>query len=463
MIECDFMIIGSGPAGSVLASELTYKGFKVSLIDRANNLKKTDKNSFIYSPYVEECPNHYTPVFSNQLGGNSALWNNKVYLISEDEFIAGEWLFSYEELLKHSLELAKKLEIDHTQIHDIIEVDGLKYSKSKRIKKLGNIFNYLKIKENKNIKIYSNSSPIKLKMKNKRIVSATILSLKEKKKIEIKIKRSIIFCAGGLGNPNIIQNLINDKNNLIGKNLCDHSHINLVEIKKEANKNLNFFGKYFINSSNDSIERNLFTQKEKYFVGVNFDYLPDPARTLKRVFIKSRTILSKYILSLVIKYYSFLYKIINKFLSVLKIKGRYSFEFFFSQNKNKNNSIELNANKFDKFGLNKSNIKWKVAEDERIIYNDLIGYFAGKNGRLFNSQKDYSFDINKIFAGLHPSCTTTISQSVMDGCVDPNLKLHGYDNIYVGGSSVFQNNGFTNPTWTIMTLSNRLAHHLSKK
>ena len=72
-------------------------------------------------------------------------------------------------------------------------------------------------------------------------------------------------------------------------------------------------------------------------------------------------------------------------------------------------------------------------------------------------------DINKIFAGLHPSCTTTISQSVMDGCVDPNLKLHGYDNIYVGGSSVFQNNGFTNPTWTIMTLSNRLAHHLSKK
>ena len=188
MIECDFMIIGSGPAGSVLASELTYKGFKVSLIDRANNLKKTDKNSFIYSPYVEECPNHYTPVFSNQLGGNSALWNNKVYLISEDEFIAGEWLFSYEELLKHSLELAKKLEIDHTQIHDIIEVDGLKYSKSKRIKKLGNIFNYLKIKENKNIKIYSNSSPIKLKMKNKRIVSATILSLKEKKKLRLKLK-----------------------------------------------------------------------------------------------------------------------------------------------------------------------------------------------------------------------------------------------------------------------------------
>ena len=68
-MKCDFLIVGSGPAGSVLASELASRGFKVCIVDRANNQKKSDKNSFIYSPYIKQCPNYYTPVFSNQLGG----------------------------------------------------------------------------------------------------------------------------------------------------------------------------------------------------------------------------------------------------------------------------------------------------------------------------------------------------------------------------------------------------------
>ena len=98
-MECDFLIIGSGPAGSVLAWELANQGHKISMVDRADNIEKTNKNSFIYSPYVKKCPNYYTPIFSNQLGGNSALWNNKVYLISDKEFNVGEWPFSYDELI----------------------------------------------------------------------------------------------------------------------------------------------------------------------------------------------------------------------------------------------------------------------------------------------------------------------------------------------------------------------------
>ena len=49
------------------------------------------------------------------------------------------------------------------------------------------------------------------------------------------------------------------------------------------------------------------------------------------------------------------------------------------------------------------------------------------------------------------------------GDVDFNLKLFDYNNVYVCGSSVFPKNGFTNPTWTIMTLSNKLSFFLSKK
>jgi len=460
-MECDFMIVGSGPAGAVLAWELSNKGFKVCLIDRATNLEETNKNSFIYSPYINECPDYYTPVFSNQLGGNSALWHQKVYLISANEFNSGEWPFNYEELIKYSHKLAKKFEIDHKDINDISEVDGLNYSKSKRIKKLGNIFNYLKIKENKNIKLYTKASPVKIETRDKKVTSVTLMSLEENRRIEVKINKSVIFCAGGLGNPHIIKNLIKDENNLIGKNLCDHSHINLTEIKKNQYSKFTHFGKYFINNK-QQFEQNLFIEKNKYFVGVNFDFILDPTRILKRFYLKVRGLLPKLALSLVIKYYFFFYKLVVSILSILQIKGKYSLEFFFSQKKNKDNLISLNTHKIDQFGLKKSDINWGITEKERSIYNDLIGHLVGKNGKLLNDKNKYFFTENKIYAGLHPSCTTSTGKDKLNGSVDLNLKLFDYDNIYVSGSSVFNNNGFTNPTWTIMALSYRLADHLSK-
>lgn len=47
------------------------------------------------------------------------------------------------------------------------------------------------------------------------------------------------------------------------------------------------------------------------------------------------------------------------------------------------------------------------------------------------------------------------------GVVDPNLKMHDLDNLYVAGSSVFPTAGLANPTMTIIALSIRLAQHIA--
>ena len=53
-----------------------------------------------------------------------------------------------------------------------------------------------------------------------------------------------------------------------------------------------------------------------------------------------------------------------------------------------------------------------------------------------------------------------MSADPAQGVVDANLKVHSLANLYVAGSSVFASTGISNPTFTIITLSIRLAEHL---
>jgi len=44
-----------------------------------------------------------------------------------------------------------------------------------------------------------------------------------------------------------------------------------------------------------------------------------------------------------------------------------------------------------------------------------------------------------------------------DSVVDKNLKVHGVENLFITGSSVFRTSGHCHPTFTIVQLSLRLA------
>ena len=63
----------------------------------------------------------------------------------------------------------------------------------------------------------------------------------------------------------------------------------------------------------------------------------------------------------------------------------------------------------------------------------------------------------------HHIGTTRMSASTdpTGGVVDQNLKIHGIDNMYVAGASVFCGTGLSNPTMTIITLSVRLGEYLA--
>jgi choline dehydrogenase-like flavoprotein len=60
----------------------------------------------------------------------------------------------------------------------------------------------------------------------------------------------------------------------------------------------------------------------------------------------------------------------------------------------------------------------------------------------------------------HHMGTTRMHRDPRRGVVDADCRVHGVDNLYVAGSSVFPTSGSANPTLTIVALALRLAEHV---
>ena len=71
-------------------------------------------------------------------------------------------------------------------------------------------------------------------------------------------------------------------------------------------------------------------------------------------------------------------------------------------------------------------------------------------------------DVPVVWTAYHHMGTTRMHSDPQQGVVDENCRVHGTENLFVAGSSVFPTGlGYSNPTLTIVALSLRLASHLS--
>jgi choline dehydrogenase-like flavoprotein len=62
----------------------------------------------------------------------------------------------------------------------------------------------------------------------------------------------------------------------------------------------------------------------------------------------------------------------------------------------------------------------------------------------------------------HPMGTTRMASCPSKGVVNADCRVHGVENLYVAGSSIFPTGGHANPTLLIVALAARLASHLRR-
>jgi hypothetical protein len=68
----------------------------------------------------------------------------------------------------------------------------------------------------------------------------------------------------------------------------------------------------------------------------------------------------------------------------------------------------------------------------------------------------------RIGGGFHQSGTTRMSRHARDGVVDPDLAVHGFDDLFVVSSSTFVTSSQANSTFTIVAFALRLTDHLRR-
>jgi choline dehydrogenase-like flavoprotein len=126
------------------------------------------------------------------------------------------------------------------------------------------------------------------------------------------------------------------------------------------------------------------------------------------------------------------------------------------------------TDKRDALGLFQSSIDWKVSPHEvetvRRYVQVAQQVFEQRGIARVEPDPDLIHDrmVHKFVDNFHHMGGTRMGNSVLEGVVDPDLRLFGTRNAYVCSTSVFPTSGFANPTHTLLALAVRLAWHLKK-
>lgn len=117
----------------------------------------------------------------------------------------------------------------------------------------------------------------------------------------------------------------------------------------------------------------------------------------------------------------------------------------------------------DRLGVNRLVLDWRIdgAVTASILrLQQLLAERLEQTGlgRLENPESEPKFT-----DASHHMGTTRMSDDPRRGVVDRDGRVHGVDNLYVAGSSVFPCAGHANPTLTVVALALRLAEHLGER
>lgn len=136
---------------------------------------------------------------------------------------------------------------------------------------------------------------------------------------------------------------------------------------------------------------------------------------------------------------------------------------------NPDSRVTLDRSKTDRLGQPLAVLDWRIRQsdfDGWLRSQEALAAALGSAGlgRLrIDQQAGQGREELAVESSFHHIGTTRMAAEPQGGVVDPDCRVHGVDNLYVVGSSVFPTCGHANPTLTVVALALRLGDHLRER
>jgi choline dehydrogenase-like flavoprotein len=438
----DLIIIGSGPAGITLAQKfekLNPFGKKVLIVESGKESNSNNKAQML--SVVEatgDLPSNYYPNHNQRvLGGTSTVWAGYCAVLEKRSFLNNEWPISYDDLYRHYPEAARTLKLPET-VHTDPEKNFLDnqnivykpYYLSPPIR-FNNDFFKGWLNSSTTVDILFNHTATTIRIKNN---TATSIFIKESSEILMPSKEiagnKVVLAMGGVQNARLLALSLPKCSTLpVGSYFCEHPHI------------------YGVAS--------ITLDKEKFYQIRNND-----AQRIVHAIALSSEFSNKHSLK------SVTFQIPNSATQGGNILGESRNSITVKSNVRaemsslSSNNISLSNTKKDFMGEEVASINLKFDPKEVLAASELLATELVRSGVGRMGVMPNRFVTT---GGGHMMGSTRMGNDVSTSVTNENCKVHGVENLYVAGSSLFSSSGAANPTLSIVALSLRLAYHLTKE
>jgi choline dehydrogenase-like flavoprotein len=133
---------------------------------------------------------------------------------------------------------------------------------------------------------------------------------------------------------------------------------------------------------------------------------------------------------------------------------------------NRDSRITVSREQRDELGLPRVHLDMRYGEPEFDSIAAAIGCLATELGSLDIGRIRWAGKREQLVQCMdspsrHHMGATRMATSPRQGVVDEHCRVHGIDNLYIAGSSVFPTSGIANPTLTLLALTFRLGDRLT--
>jgi hypothetical protein len=405
----DYIIIGSGPAASVILNNLIKTKKKILVVEEGNFQKVNYKSLKSENFKIRK----ESRVFS--VGGTSNKWSQVYSLFSKNEMYNNKnkntWPISHKTLLNWCYSVGLKYKFDLKKISEEKIYKNKFYSR--KFIELKKPLRFRKFFKKKNFDMIINC---KVSFVDEKREICTIFF--DKNFIDYIINsKKLIICAGGIESSLLILKSI--KNN-----------------KLKELKNKKFVGRYFMDHPKCYIGELKFP-KEEYTNPLKLKYKKNfNIYTGLSLFDKKVRHLNSYI------------RFEDK-KSFLNLKKKLMIKIFLEMEPNKKNYIYL---KNDETIIDLKISKRSIITAKKLLIKIIKNFSQKPNKENLEFKKNNLIDASHHMGGL-----------VYPKIVNKNLKLQGLKNIFCCSSAVFPTSGSVNPTLIICALAERLSDFLSNK